>query len=84
MIVTLFYRSSYVGGDGWTWYPLTVEISDNCPKCGGKRGTPYPGRVIEDGETFAVQNWDNPCGHIDYYKDCYLEAVALAKAKKIP
>lgn len=77
---TIFYRNSYENGDGWTYYPMQVLISENCPICGAKRGVPYQGRVIEDGEIHLVDNWNNPCGHKDSYEDCFLEHKRLQKS----
>lgn len=79
MKVKIMYRNTYVGGDGWVYYPMTVEISDNCPVCGSKRGTPRGHHFCEDGEWFTVDIWDNPCGHLDMYKDCYKESATLKK-----
>ena len=76
MIVTVMYRN------GLTHYPVTIEINDHCPKCGRKRGKPYPYRFCEDGEWFTVDKWDNPCGHIDYYKDVIKEAQRIKNEKK--
>lgn len=79
MKVTIFYRNNFksVGGDGWTYHPLTIEISDLCPVCRCKRGIPYPYRFCEDGEWFTVDKWDNPCTHIDKYCDVYDESKLL-------
>lgn len=73
MHVTIMYRSNYDGGDGWTYHPARVEIADACPVCGGQRGTPRPYRFCEDGEWLVVDRWDNPCGHVDSYADCWRE-----------
>lgn len=69
----IFYRNSFVGGDGWVFYPLRVTISATCPTCDELRGPLTGGRVIEDGEVSFVNQWVNPCGHQDSYKDAYLE-----------
>jgi len=45
----------------------TVDISDKCPACGGARGEPRKTRYHEWGEFYYVDNWTNPCGHIDKY-----------------
>lgn len=82
MRVTIMYRNNYEGGDGWTYYPKVVTISDTCPVCGGKRGTPKGHNFCEDGEWFNVDIWDNPCGHIDKYKDVYFEAKELEMKNK--
>ena len=75
MTATIMYRNTYNGGEGWVYYPMKVEISDNCPVCGKKRGEPFPYRFHEDGEWFVVDRWNNPCGHIDTYKNCYFESI---------
>jgi hypothetical protein len=75
-VVTIMFRNTFTGGDGWTYYPMQVIIDNNCPKCGQKRGEPYPYRFCEDGEWFTVDKWDNPCGHIDTYRDCFIEYKA--------
>jgi hypothetical protein len=80
--VLIMYRNSYEGGDGWTYYPMKVTINDNC-HCGAKRGDPYSYRFCDDGEWFDVQKWDNACGHIDKYKDCYHEHLALKASNKV-
>ena len=82
MFVTIMFRNTYTGGDGWTYYPMRVEIADNCPVCGQKRGEPKHYRFCEDGEWFSVETWDNACGHIDSYKDCYFEAKKLKEVKE--
>lgn len=79
MIVTVMYRNNWFGGDGWTYYPITISISDDCPICGKKRGKPYPYYFCEDGEWFTVDKWTNPCGHLDKYRECLKEAEALAQ-----
>jgi hypothetical protein len=78
MNVIIMYRSNYDGGDGWTYYPLKVTIAATCPVCGGKRGEPKPSQTCEDGEWFTVSVWNNPCGHVDYYKAVYFEAKKMA------
>jgi hypothetical protein len=81
MKVTIMYRNSFVGGDGWSYCPATIEIDDDCPVCGSKRGTPHGYNFCEDGEWFNVDKWDNPCGHIDLYKDCYFESLRIQENK---
>lgn len=75
MIVRIMFRNNYVGGDGWTYYPIEVEIADTCPVCGGKRGKPYNHSFHEDGDWFNVNRWDNPCGHVDTYESVYKESI---------
>ena len=74
-------RNNWVGGDGWTYYPKTIKIADNCPICGKKRGVPQSKTFCEDGEWFTVDVWENPCNHIDKYQDCYFEAEEFKKKK---
>jgi hypothetical protein len=81
MQVTIMYRNNWFGGDGWTYYPIKIIIADNCPICGKKRGKPYPYRFRECGEWFTVDKWDNPCGHLDTYRDCIIESEQLKKNK---
>ncbi len=83
MKAVIMFRNNWkcIGGDGWTYYPMTVEISDKCLKCGGLRGKPYPYRFCEDGQWFTVDRWDNPCGHIDLYPEMYLESKKIAEMK---
>lgn len=52
----------------------TVIIKKICPVCGGPRGDKRDGRIIEDGEYYYVDNWDNPCGHHDWYGQVLKEA----------
>ncbi len=74
MTVTVMYRNSFFGGDGWTYYPTRITISAFCPVCGKQRGLPRWYNLCEDGEWFSVQVWDNPCGHKDMYSDVLKEA----------
>lgn len=74
MKVTVMYRNNFHGGDGWTYYPVVINISDTCPVCGEKRGEPKNHRFCEDDEWYDVNVWENACGHIDKYKDCLIEA----------
>lgn len=71
------YRNNYEGGDGWRYYPLEIEIGENCPMCGEKRGTPEWHNQTEDGEFYQLHIWKNHCGHLDAYRDCYLESKRL-------
>ena len=78
MNVTIMYRNSYDGGDGWIYHPLKITIADTCPRCGQKRGQPRPHTFCEDGEWFTVDRWVNACGHVDSYRNAYLEAKEVA------
>lgn len=75
MLVTIMYRNSFTGGDGWRYWPITREISDKCPVCGGPRGKPEPNSYCEDGEWHILDNWTNVCGHLDKYQDVYLNEI---------
>lgn len=52
---------------------MTIEISDFCPVCGGKRGTPKKGLSYDGSRRLVVDMWENPCGHIDYYSNVRAE-----------
>jgi len=52
----------------------TVEISDDCPKCGKPRGKPEKRRFHEFGEYYYVDCWHNACGHLDRYRAVLREA----------
>lgn len=52
----------------------TVTISDRCPTCGGPRGEATKCPCYEDGVSFVVDCWTNPCGHIDRYADVLKES----------
>lgn len=53
-----------------------VTIPAVCPQCGGPRGEPRWLRTYDDGVWYSVQVWDNPCGHLDTYRDVVIEAAA--------
>lgn len=76
MKVTIMYRNNFHGGDGWIYHPLTVDISNKC-YCGWLRGTPSSYTFYEDGEWYTVDTWHNPCGHLDTYKNVYLESLRI-------
>jgi hypothetical protein len=56
------------------FYSITVEISDFCPVCGGKRGKVFDGISYDGSRRLHVDCWNNPCGHIDKYCDVRKEA----------
>ena len=58
---------------------VTVEIADSCPECGGARGEPSYQPFHEDGETFLVSVWANPCGHLDLYSAVLTEATGAGQ-----
>lgn len=72
MTVTVPYRKPSFGWEDWAFYPLQIEIGDRCTVCGGPRGEP---RRVDEQE---VDRWDNPCGHVDTYKKCLVEAGVVA------
>lgn len=53
---------------------ITVEISDNCPVCGGPRGELYQTHSYDGSRRLSCDGWKNPCGHVDRYADVILEA----------
>lgn len=53
-----------------------ISISPHCPECGQRRGLPRTHRQHDDGETYYVDIWANPCGHEDHYADVIKEAAA--------
>jgi hypothetical protein len=56
----------------------TVTIPAVCPTCGGPRGAARGFNQHEDGVWFNVDVWDNPCGHVDYYRAVIREAGSAA------
>jgi hypothetical protein len=54
-----------------------ITIPATCPQCGGPRGTPRGLNQYEDGESYWVEVWKNPCGHVDMYDDVIREAANL-------
>ena len=73
MELTIMYRNSFDGGDGWRYYPVTIQVGDECLQCGGPRALPHSYTFCEDGEWFTVDQWDNECGHIETYKSVWDE-----------
>lgn len=61
----------------------TVEINDKCPSCGGPRGKPQKARYHEWGEFYYVDNWTNPCGHLDRYSDVLQEAREIEERRAL-
>lgn len=77
MTVTVRDTDAESWGHGLT-RPITrtVTISAFCPQpgCGQRRGEPRGANLCEDGAYYWVQQWDNPCGHVDYYPNVLAEA----------
>ncbi|MEN3123853.1 hypothetical protein [Janibacter sp. LM] len=66
MTVTILDRSSW-GSPAPYPRVVTVEISTQCPQCGGPRGVPQSVRFHEDGQWLSCDRWHNPCEHVDMY-----------------
>lgn len=66
---------------GWNLHVVNVEISSHCPVCGGIRGEPKWHHFCEDGDWLVCQTWNNPCGHVDLYRDLLIEAVNISEAR---
>lgn len=60
----------------------TITISAFCPACGQRRGEPSGINECDDGAAYWVQQWFNPCGHIDYYPDVIREALNIESLSK--
>ncbi|GAB2858812.1 hypothetical protein GCM10022221_67910 [Actinocorallia aurea] len=56
-----------------------IVISALCPPCGGPRGQRRTLRQHEDGVTFYVDTWTNPCGHVDLYEAVVREAARIIR-----
>mgnify|MGYP001160957311 FL=1 len=52
-----------------------LQINDNCPVCGAKRGKLHSVRVHRPGASFWVEQWVNPCGHRDKLEDVLAEGI---------
>jgi hypothetical protein len=76
------YRESFYDRTSYIAFPRKIVIGDYCLKCGEKRGSPYPFQFYEDGATFTVDKWDNPCGHFDSYRSAWEEHVRLQKKRR--
>lgn len=50
-----------------------VRIAGDCP-CGQPRGPRSWLRQHDDGETYYVEVWTNPCGHVDRYAAVVVES----------
>lgn len=74
MIVTIPKVIEHAGYDGNL---VTIEISDNCPKCGAKRGVNrWRGLSYDGSRRLDVDCWSNECGHIDKYSEVIKEYLA--------
>ena len=77
MKVKIMYHDRWNGGDDTNYYPVEIEILNNCPQCGGPRGKAIASEQHEFGQTYSLHNWENSCGHIDTYEDAYRESERL-------
>lgn len=59
-----------------------VTISANCAVCGGPRGERRGRNSCDDGVYYWVEEWDNPCGHIDHYDAVAKEAAKLIELRQ--
>lgn len=73
MIVTIPAMQEHEG-----MFLVTLEISDNCPKCGKPRGKVFGAHSYDGSRRLNVDGWENECGHIDKYEDVRKEG------KKVP
>jgi hypothetical protein len=78
MTVTVRDRSAEAAWGNGPTKPVTrtVTISAFCqvPDCGQRRGEPGGLSSHDDGASYWVQVWANPCGHVDSYADVVEEA----------
>lgn len=61
----------------------TITIPAVCPTCGGERGEPRNLNQCDDGAHYAVDVWDNPCGHVDSYTAVIAEATQLKVGQSV-
>jgi hypothetical protein len=56
---------------------LSVDINLNwaCPTCGKERGRLFPTFSYDGSRRLAVDGWNNPCGHVDFYSSVRREAA---------
>jgi hypothetical protein len=54
--------------EGYPGNIITIEISNKCPICGGKRGEPHKVLSYDGSRRLEVDGWINSCGHIDKYE----------------
>lgn len=77
MTVTIRDRSKEAAWGSGPTSPRTMKITipAYCPLCGGRRGEPRGANACDDGTWYWVQQWDNPCGHVDRYEAVLAEAL---------
>lgn len=77
MIVEIPVVTEHAGHPG---YLRKLEISDQCPKCGAKRGIKrWKGFSYDGSRRLVVDCWDNECKHIDKYRDVRKEGKIVVK-----
>lgn len=55
---------------------VTVKLHWTCPECGGPRGETFRTQSYDGALPVQCDGWNNPCGHVDHYRDVRLEAQA--------
>lgn len=55
----------------------SVTLIWTCPSCGGPRGVIKRVTSYDGSQRLACDGWDNPCGHVDFYRDLRREAAQL-------
>lgn len=60
-----------------------VEIADRCPTCGAARGVPRRRVVVVEGAQVWLDEWRNPCGHIDHYAGVLIEAGLYGAGERV-
>lgn len=69
MTVTIPAKTEHEG-----LFSAQVTISDKCPVCGGDRGKKFSGVSFDGSHRLDVDQWNNPCGHVDKYSAVRKEA----------
>lgn len=55
-------------------FSIEVNLEWVCPICGKPRGVIKKGRSYDGSLVLFCDTWENPCGHIDFYKSLRKEA----------
>lgn len=55
-------------------FSIEVSLRWTCPRCTGPRGLPFRGISFDGSHRLAVDRWQNPCGHVDFYSAVRREA----------
>lgn len=51
-----------------------ITLEWKCPVCGKPRGEPFESISWDGSKRLTVLAWNNPCGHVDKYQSCIVEA----------